>query len=107
MKSEDRQEVRMAELQQQLEEVRAGVKAATGQLVTSPRAGCDTEVAEAAGAQRLNATEAGPGTTRKAVEQPPPSASTLAPKRLKMKVDEHALTDGGFDEWLAAQGAID
>jgi hypothetical protein len=106
---EDRQEVRMVELQRQLEEVRAGVKAATGQQVTSPRAGCDTEVAEAAGAQRLDATEAGPGTTRKAVVQPPPSASTLAPKRLKMKmkVDEHALTDGGFDEWLAAQGAID
>ena len=48
---EGRQEVRIAELQQQLEEVRAGVEAAAGQQmaggqerqVTSPRAGCATE----------------------------------------------------------------
>ena len=103
---EGRQEVRMAELQTQLEAVRAGVKAATGRQVTSPRAGCDTEVAEAAGAQRLDAAEAGPGTTRKAVAQPSPSTSDLAPKRLKMKATEFCSWDEMSDRWHDAQDEL-
>ena len=48
--------------------------------------------------------EAGPGTTRKlAVGRP---ASTGSPKRLRVdNVVQEPLTDGGFDEWLAAQEA--
>ena len=47
--------------------------------------------------------EAGPGTTRKlAVGRP---ASTGSPKRLRVDEVQDALTDGGFDEWLAAQEA--
>jgi hypothetical protein len=47
--------------------------------------------------------EAGPGTTRKlAVGRP---ASTGSPKRLRVDEAQDTLTDGGFDEWLAAQEA--
>ena len=59
----------------ELSEARAELKAAAQRKIA------DQIVAEAAGAQRLDTAEAGPGTTRKAVAQPPPSTSALAPKQ--------------------------
>ena len=64
---EGRQEVRMAELQQQLDDLRAGVKAAAGQQVAGQRAG----------------DVAFPETIRK-VEDPKPGLSRLRPQQLQM-----------------------
>ena len=96
---ERRQEDRLEGLKVELSQARAELKADALR-----KAACQM-VAEAAGAQRLDAAEAGPGTTRKAVVQPP-STSDLAPKRLKMQATEFCTWDEMSDRWHDAQDEL-
>ena len=96
---EGRQEDRLEGLKVELSEARAELKAAAQRKIA------DQMVAEAAGAQRVGTAEAGPGTTRKAVVQPP-STSDLAPKRLKMQATEFCSWDEMSDRWHDAQDEL-
>jgi hypothetical protein len=88
---ENRQEVRIAELQNQLEQARAGVKAAARQQVAGQRAG----------------DVASPETIRK-VEDPKPGLSRLRPQQLQMgPADEEGVRAGIYvDGPATTQGVV-